>query len=125
MNKIAAVAALSAMLAGCGTTGSLTPATLTTTLTTVENDIVGFTRSLCGFHPTIATVAGIMTALYPPSAIALVPEQAVAQTICNALPPPAAAGRLGAAAAVYPGTNVVIHGTFVGGRAAARYRPRG
>lgn len=120
----ALVAGLS--LASCATgTTTLTPATLTTTLTTVENDIIGFAQSLCSFQPSVATVEGIISTLYPGAALVTVPEQAIAATICGAVPPAAVvaaaklSGRLGATPILYPGTNIVIHGTYVarvGGR---------
>ena len=117
------VLAFAFALGGCGTTSTLTPSSLTTNLTTIEQNIIGFARSLCGFQPTISTVESIINALYPAAAIATVPAQAVAQTICNAVPPATtvAAGRLGAAAIVYPGTNIVIHGTYIS-RLGRRHR---
>lgn len=115
----------SVTLAACSTsTSTLTPSTLSSTLTTIENDIVGYAESLCSFQPSVSTVESIITTLYPAAAIATVPEQAIAQTICSAVPPAPAAtasAKLGAASPhVYPGTNIVIHGTYltkkVGGR---------
>jgi hypothetical protein len=116
--------AIALVLGGCST--AVTPTSLTTTLTAIEQDIIGFTQTLCGFQPTIATVEGIITTLFPGAAIATVPEQVVAQTICSVIPPVpvTASGRLGAAAAiVYPGTHIVIHGSYVG-RVGSHYRGR-
>jgi hypothetical protein len=120
------VSALSIGLAACGTTGGLTPAAVTTDLTTIETDIIGYAQSLCGFQPALSTVESIITTLYPAASVATVPEQAIAQTICSAVPPPptvvpAAAGRFGAAVVYYPGTYIQIHGTYVSLPVAARY----
>ena len=82
-------------------------------------DIVGYAEAACAFQPDIASVLAIVTALYPGAAIASVPEQAVASTICGAVStvtpvPVTASGRLRAASPVYyPGTNIAIHGTFL------------
>ena len=120
----AAVVALS--LAGCASTGT-TPSTVTTSVNSVVSDIVGYAEAACAFQPDIASVLAIVTALYPGAAIASVPEQAVASTICGAVSsvtpvPVAASGRLRAASPIYyPGTNIAIHGTFL---KAARYRRR-
>ena len=127
MNHIARFTALVGIaalpLAGCATSGGVTPTSLNTSLTTIENDIVGFTTTLCGFQPQISTVASIITTLYPPAAVATVPEQAIAQTICSAGPPAPAAGTKSAAAPVlYPGTNIVIHGKYVGRGVGAKRR---
>jgi hypothetical protein len=98
-------------LNGCASTP--TPASLSTTLAMIASDIVGYAGALCSFQPQIATVEGIVTALYPAANAATVPEQAIAQTICATIPPPPAAGKLGAAASVlYPGTRVAIHGRY-------------
>ena len=113
-------------LGGCSSTSTLTPSSLNTTITTVAADVISFARTICGFQPTIATAEAIITSLYPGASVATVPEQAIAQTICNSIPPPAvvAGGRLGAAAAVYyPGTHVAIHGAYVG-RLGAHHRGR-
>ena len=120
----AAVVALS--LAGCASTGT-TPSSVTTSVNSVVSDIVGYAEAACAFQPDIASVLAIVTALYPGAAIASVPEQAVASTICGAVStvtpvPVAASGRLRAASPVYyPGTNIAIHGTFL---KSARYRRR-
>lgn len=117
--------ALALALGGCSST--ITPSSLNTTLTTIEQNIIGFAQTLCGFQPTISTVEGIITTLYPGASIATIPEQTVAATICNSIPPPAvvAARRLGAGAAiVYPGTNIVIHGTYVGRSLGSHHRGR-
>ena len=120
----AAVAALS--LAGCASTGT-TPSTVTTSVNSVVSDIVGYAEAACAFQPDIASVLAIVTALYPGAAIASVPEQAVASTICGAVStvtpvPVAASGRLRTASPIYyPGTNIAILGTFL---KAARYRRR-
>ena len=119
----AAVIALA--LGGCSSTSTVTPTSLNTTITTIAADVIGFARTICGFQPTIATAEAIITSLYPGASVATVPEQAIAQTICNSIPPPAvaAARRLGAGAAiVYPGTNIVIHGTYVGRSLGAHHR---
>ena len=96
----AAVVALS--LAGCASTGT-TPSSVTTSVNSVVSDIVGYAEAACAFQPDIASVLAIVTALYPGAAIASVPEQAVASTICGAVStvtpvPVAASGRLRAAA---------------------------
>ena len=129
LTRFATVAAIAALpLAGCATSGGVTPSSLNTTLPTVENDIVDFAKTLCGFQPELSTVEAIITTLYPAAAIATVPEQAIAQTICSAVPAaptaPTVGGKLRAATpTLYPGTNIVIHGKYVG-RVGMKHRPR-
>ena len=122
MRKTILLAPLLAIgLSGCGT-GGVTPATLPADLTAIEQTVQGFARGICGFVPDLATVAGIINALYPAASVATIPAQAIASTICNTVPPapatPAAAAKLSAklragAPIVYPGTNIVIHGKYV------------
>jgi hypothetical protein len=115
--------ALTLPLASCAT-GGFTPASVTTTLATIEQDIVGYAQSLCGFQPSLTTVEQIITTLYPAASALTVPEQSIAQTICSVVPPaPKAGQRLGSAAPLYPGTGIVIHGKYVS-RAGVRLRRR-
>lgn len=125
MKKILLVAALvsSTALGGCA---GLTQANLSATVSAVEADVQADANLVCGFVPTIATIAAFI-----PGGAAVVPAAAsIAEAICGAVAaaPPVAVqsarlrslkqgGRLGAAVNVamvrVPGVgNVPISGTF-------------
>ena len=81
-----------------------------TTATTIETEVQTATTVLCGFEPTIASIAAIITTAYGGAATEAV-VNTVATNICKAV----VAGNSTTPAAgqwVYPDTNVVIHGRF-------------
>ena len=96
----AAPVAAALALSGCAT-GGVTPATVTTTITAVQQAAV----LACGFLPTAATVASILSGGNPLVSTA----SAIAQAICTAVT--AKAFRRGGPAPMVG--NVVVHGRFV------------
>jgi hypothetical protein len=101
MRKLA-YALLTAGSIGLGGCASITPANVTTVISQVQADAV----AVCGFLPTAATVANIISAGNP--LIATV--SAIAEAICSAVLP----AKLGRKLAVIPTVNgVPIHGRFV------------
>jgi hypothetical protein len=106
-NTIAALM-LATSLAGCATTA--------TDIATIEAQIQADAKILCGFVPTISTVAQILAALFPSGGAVITAANAIASQICSAV---VSASPKAAAVIYYPGTNVEIHGAFVG---AGRYR---
>ena len=113
MNKKLAAVAIAATLlvGGCGTTGNQQ---FITNVATFEQTIATDARAVCGFLPTISTIAAIITALNAAAAATETLASQIAGQICNAIPPPPAAGRLRAAGACvpYPGTSICIHGRY-------------
>ncbi len=98
--------ALSVALGSCGTTGT---ATTGTTTTSIIADAQKIAVQICGFLPTAATVAGILSAGNPAVATAA----GIAQAICTAL---AAVPKVGGKRLGGPGPSVMgvpIHGKFV------------
>lgn len=111
--KLAVIALTAAAVAGC--------TTLPASVATIETEIQADASSLCQFEPTLATVAQIVTSLFPGAAAVEAIVQPVAQQICTAVvnAPIPASGKFGAAVVYYPGTTIPIHGTFLASR---RYR---
>ena len=99
MRKLALTLLLALGLVGCNNTA-----------TTLESEIQAAASALCGFEPTVASIAAIITAAYGGAATEAV-VNTVASNVCkvvttaNSLVP--AAGQW-----VYPNTTVVITGKF-------------
>lgn len=121
MKKILLVSALigSTALAGCA---GLTQANLSATVAAVEAEVQADTNLVCGFIPTVATIAAII-----PGGAAIAPAAAsIAEAICQAVAaaPPVATqsarykslkfgGPVNVAVVKVPGVgNVPISGTF-------------
>lgn len=120
MKTTLALLVSSALLASCGTTGNTLPASIAA----IESAVQADASAICQFEPTLATVAQIISSLFPGGGAVDAIAAPIAQQICSAvtaLPVPVA-GRLRTAIVYYPGTNIQIHGTFlsVGRRHHAR-----
>lgn len=107
MRKLLIAAALSCGLAGCATTSG----TPSIDVGQVQQAAI----AACGFLPTVETVVGIIATFATGGAAAPVVATAegVAEAICSAVVPKAAARRGGAPAAPPAVNGVVIHGQFV------------
>ena len=102
MRKLS-IALLTACSIGLGSCSTTTPSDITAIITQVQKDAV----AICGFLPTVGTVASIISGGNPLITTAL----GIAQAICNAVTPAPSALRK---KAVVPMVNgVVIHGRFV------------
>ena len=80
MKKILTIAALApfAFLGGCA---GLTPSSLTTTVAQIEQEVQADANLVCGFIPTVATIAAII-----PGGATVAPAAAsIAEAICNAV----------------------------------------
>ena len=91
------------LVAGCG---SFTNPFNGQTVTITPADVQAAAVQACGFLPTAATVAGILTA-----SPYLATATAVASAICAAVTPTKSASKLGAAVPMVNG--VVVHGKWV------------
>lgn len=80
MKKIFLVTAMSATIALGGCAG-LTQATLSSTVATVEADVQADTNLVCGFIPTVATIAAII----PGGAVVAPAAASIAEAICAAV----------------------------------------
>jgi hypothetical protein len=103
-------------LAGCGTTGN---STIISSIQAFEQAVQQDAAAACAFLPTTATVAGIVASLFPGVSVTEQIAAQVAAQICSAVTaasPAATGGRFGDTPVYFPGTNVVIHGTFVSAR---------
>ena len=98
MKKVFLVLFLSLGLLACNTTK-------------VETDVQTATSVLCGFEPSLASIAAIITAAYGGAATeALV--NTIATNVC-AVVTATPSTKAGLTQWVYPNTNVVIQGNFV------------
>ena len=110
---VAAVAAVS--LGGCASVGTSTPVIDNTQLTNIENQIQQTTASVCGFVPTIGTIASIVTTFTGGGAVVDLASQ-VANSICKAVVPVKAklVKRHSYGAVAQPAVNgVKIEGYFI------------
>lgn len=98
MKKLALALLIASTLSLGGCAGTLPP-----TVASIQQLAV----SVCGFLPTVATVASIIAAGNPLVATA----EAIANAICNAVTPAKVSGRLRAVQPMVGG--VVIHGRWV------------
>ena len=117
---IAAAASSALFLASCGTTSNNAVVTsVQTFIQEVQQDASAAIGVGCSFLPTTATVAAIVAALFPGVSVTEQIAAQVAAQICAAVTPaaPAVTGeRFGITPVYFPGTNIVIHGTFVSAR---------
>lgn len=114
---LASVALIGALgLGGCATTGGGAQPIIAD-ITAFEQSVQQVAVAACSFLPTTATVAGILSSLFPGVSTTEQLAATIAGQICNAVVPVAssvsARKRLGATV-YYPGTTIPIHGTFVG-----------
>lgn len=101
MKKLLLLTAL--MLGGCGTTGTVSPENLTQTAKQIQT----YTRTICAFVPTIATIATIISQ-------GAIPVTQIAQDICAAVTTaPLADGPNPQQRSVAQVSGVVISGRFV------------
>lgn len=113
MKKIIAVLALAGFLAGCATPGPFPapnpspsgPVASDSTITAIQQAAV----RVCGFLPTVQTVADIVATFTGGSAIVNLAGN-VATAICNAVRPPLGARKRAAVPMV---NGIVIQGGFV------------
>ena len=99
MRKLALALLLALGLVGCNTTA-----------TSIESQIQATAAALCGFEPTVASIAAIITAAYGGAATEA-QVNTIATNVCKVV---TTANSLVPAASkwVYPDTNVVITGKF-------------
>lgn len=109
MRGVFAVAVACAMLAGCQTTSPTVPAT-----PSLEDKVQQTTAAVCGFVPTISTVAQIL-ASFTSAGPAVDTAAEVARAICKAVGPVSPAMRKVSRKAVEPPkvNGVVIEGYFL------------
>lgn len=122
---IPAVAALAGCAATSATTGgavigTATPSSPSDQVNAIFSTVAADAQKVCGFVPTIETVANIVTTLYSPAQVGVTFAEAIAENICSAVNPKAAGRRGAAVAPVYPGTTIAIHGSYVGRSAIHR-----
>lgn len=119
MKKIASVVALIAAvsLAGCGTTGLITPGPTSTPISSgnaTVDAVVAATVKACGFLPTVQTAASVLSTFVPGASVGVGIANAVAKAICDAVAPAKASGRRSMRAGASPVVNgVPIEGRFV------------
>ena len=123
MKRIATVFALAAAvsLAGCGTTGLITPSgggggTPVSSGNATVDQVVAATVKACGFLPTVQTAANVLSTFVPGASVGVGIANAVANAICNAVTPAKSAmGRrsLHRGDALIQVNGVPIEGRFV------------
>lgn len=81
------------------------------TATTIETEVQTAATTLCGFEPTVASIAAIITAAYGGAATEAM-VNTIASNVCKVVTASTLPTTAGTAQWVYPNTNVVIHGKF-------------
>jgi len=87
-NYIALALASSLLVAGCSTNPNTGLPTIDpTTLTTIETQVQQDAAAVCGFVPTIGTIASIVASIIPGGSAVVQIASSVAQQICTAVAP--------------------------------------
>lgn len=82
MKKLLAAMTVSLFLASCTTTGSFDPAKLDDLVAKIQ----AYTAQACNLLPQAASVVALISAFYPPAAVAIDAVSVVGNAICNARP---------------------------------------
>lgn len=101
-------------LAGCGTTGLVTPTPSSTPISSgnaTVDAVVAATVKACGFLPTVQTAAGVLSTFVPAAGVGVGIANAVANAICQAVVPAKAARR-----SLRAGEGPVVNGVPIEGR---------